>query len=205
MNKESSEKQINIDQATPRDIWCLASANLLATWRDIASSVPGLPMTPEENWIDAILLDAVDRLITGDRAPDTVQLMREACEIKHWLVRWNAYGCPVYAPTHGLASALILTDCSEVRGRDLQWPYPSVLVELPWPQGPISFYDCANTKVLEGRFLIVHRILFPHLDDGFNRAVEMLNSALQSPTPKFIPGLPDLRRRMLEAVTMRAT
>ena len=85
---------------------------------------------------------------------------RELKELAHWQVRWGAHGFQTFQLTHGLAAALSLTDCSGVSAEEARWPYPSFLVTLPHPDGPIVFTDRVGTLV-PARWIIVHTIQVP--------------------------------------------
>jgi len=193
-------REINPLTASARTLWCVASANLLSTWRQVAAKV-GLPSTPENTWIDAVILDMVDRAVTNLPPYPSPQAWREACELKHWCARWNAYGAPVYDLTHSLAAALVLTDCSEVRGEEMRWTFPSVLIEIPNRNGPLTFYDPTNTRVLEGRYILAHRLMSP-VGEGLQAAIETMERAMDMPLGAFLRSLPEIRQEIMKSVRL---
>lgn len=78
---------------------------------------------------------------------------------------WAENSCPVFRVTHSAASAFILTDCHDVCARDVGLPYDAFMIDLPQPDGPISFAG-RDGELLPGRFLFVMSFVDPSQNNG---------------------------------------
>ncbi len=124
-------------------------------------------------------IDRVDAIDIGPRFEDAyllgvcsgvstsfgLEMNRELAETGHWQLRWRRYGYPTFNLTHSLAAALLLTDCSAVKGSEFRFPFPSFLITLPYPKSPlvidgaegpggvrwimVNTMDCPQTKDAE--------------------------------------------------------
>lgn len=107
------------------------------------------------------------------KATDPVAVM-ERHEMLNWCAQWVEGSMPTLQLTHSAAAALALTDCSGVLGQEIGFPFPTFLVQLPSPGGPIVFEDYDGTPV-EGRWATVHTWWTIHGKeeaDKFNRAFD---------------------------------
>jgi hypothetical protein len=76
--------------------------------------------------------------------------------LAHFAARWAALGYPLFSLTHSLEAALLLTDCTDVDGRDFAWPFDSFMVELPFP-GAMSYLGADGTSVVPARYIVAHK------------------------------------------------
>jgi hypothetical protein len=73
----------------------------------------------------------------------------------HALLRWYDGGCPRFRLTHGLVTQLALTDPQGVPMEEVQQPFPTYVVELPSPNGPVV-WD-VDGRMREPAYIVVHR------------------------------------------------
>lgn len=76
--------------------------------------------------------------------------------LMHAMVRWYIGGAPRFRITHGLATQLVLTDADGICAEDLHLPFPTVLIELPSPNGPLVL-DQADQQPRDVSYVIVNR------------------------------------------------
>lgn len=87
--------------------------------------------------------------------------------LTHGLSRWYTGGLPRFRLSHGLATKLALTDPDGLDIDEFKFPFPTFLIELPFPNGPlvvdraegdaiddvvtllVSKYRCSSTKLNE--------------------------------------------------------
>lgn len=74
----------------------------------------------------------------------------------HHLARWRQFGFPTFRVTHGLAASLVLTDCADVRGRDVEFPFDSLCIDLPQPNELFRIVSAARGVEVPARFARVH-------------------------------------------------
>lgn len=110
---------------------------------------------------DAFMLSAAaDGLIAGGGA----EINRELSESNHWMLRWRKFGYPTFQLTHSLAASLMLTDCSAVSGGDFRFPFPSFLINMPYPNSPISIDGERGSSGV--RWIVAHQMRYPIPEDS---------------------------------------
>lgn len=83
-------------------------------------------------------------------APDDNDLL-----LSHALVRWHAGGMPRFRLTHGLVTQLAMTDPNGIDLEQIQQPFPTYIIELPRPKGPL-LWDTPE-GLTEPKYMFVHR------------------------------------------------
>jgi hypothetical protein len=135
----------------------VASENIAKHWEDTCQiHLNREPWPLQRNIVEAIRIAAA----TGQSVDDD-EGNREIAEILHWHLSWRENGYPCFQLTHSLAAALLLTDCKEVKGRDLKFPFPSFLVTLPRPNGLIEFTDPDTDLPIEAGWIQFHSMQAP--------------------------------------------
>lgn len=90
----------------------------------------------------------------------SAELSGDCGNIIHSMLRWHDGGCPRFKLTHGLTTHFALTDPVGISMSEIRQPFPTYVVELPRPNGPIV-WDAENIGVndkslREPAYLIVH-------------------------------------------------
>lgn len=123
----------------------------------VRPAFPGLPAEIPQDMLGELLgLNFVNPVLRKLPEPR----LTETSEMVHWLLSWRQVGAPTFQLSHSLASALLLTDPSNVVFEDLPWPYDSFVLTLPHPKGPVLFTDVEGRE-MEGRYVVVHRYRAP--------------------------------------------
>lgn len=113
------------------------SLGFLETWRSAVGVELG------DSSVDTALVHFLgDAASAGGRG-----VALELAEQMHWSARWAQDGFPTFELTHGLASALLLTECRGLTAEDLRMPFSAVRVILPHPDGPVRFTDVVGAPV----------------------------------------------------------
>lgn len=139
-----------------------SSESIASNWSYIFTPIRGsAPFPVQDDLAEAFRVSAASGLNTDDW-----EAHRELAENTHWQLRWRDFGYPCFHLTHSLAAALLLTDCSEVKGRDLKFPFPSFLITLPRPKGLIQISDMETSEPTDAGWISVHTIRLPKNQDG---------------------------------------
>ena len=129
-------------------------------YQNLRVQTTGMPPQIGDTWYDASYLTD---LIVGNR-----HALRSDIEVTHWIARWAQCGYPQFELTHSLAAALAMTDCRGVRWGDFKFPFPSFMVQLPHPTGPLSFLGADDKTVVSGRWILVHSMRVPVPKSGLS-------------------------------------
>lgn len=57
--------------------------------------------------------------------------------LAHGFTRWYGGGLPRFRLSHGLAAKLAMTDPDGIAAEDIRLPFPTFMIELPYPNGPL--------------------------------------------------------------------
>jgi hypothetical protein len=123
--------------------------------------------------------------------------LQDLAQQTHSQLRWAQLGFPAFNLTAGLAGSLLLTDCRGLRARDVRLPFEAFVVELPWPESPISFLDLEG-RPTRARRLTVHRWQAFDGDESARAAFELQQVVAEAARRAPGPGL--ARLRALESV-----
>lgn len=74
------------------------------------------------------------------------EILEQDCYLMHGLSRWHRGGAPRFRLTHSLATQLALTDPDGIDGAEVQLPFGTFLIELPFPRGPLVFDDIDSPR-----------------------------------------------------------
>lgn len=177
----------NID---PPTLNARSGAILLEQWRDVFSASDPV----RHDWQSVNVFGFLVSL-QGDQIHKAFHHPEELFETSHWQACWAQYGCPVFNLSHGLTSAMLLTDCRGLRMEDVQWPFESVLIALPTPGSPFKFHPVNDTHPVEGRWIRVHRYQAPltrdervRIEHEFERARTEARKA-QNPIQSYVQAL----------------
>lgn len=156
--------------------WAARGEALLARWRTVTDERFGL--TPS----DVAALSYGDDL-TPRHPPGGLHRI----DMNAWVTAWAQDGCPTFTVTHGLESALLLTECDHVRVEDARLPYDAFAVVLPAPSalslGPATHGLTARAPVLWIRLhrhvtlVDVSKVRLPALGASRRAALSALRSA----------------------------
>ncbi len=109
----------------------------------------------------AFMLGACSEMLSKHQSHE---VNRELSETNHFALRWRSFGYPTFALTHSLAAALMLTDCSSVLGADFRFPFPSFLINMPYPNSPIRIDGAYGEN--DVRWIVVHTTDYPIEEDA---------------------------------------
>src|SRR4051812_21024071 len=104
------------------DRYMRSAMGFVARWRELSQNVlPGCPAQMPEHYHWAKLFG---NWLGFQRERDP-EILEQSYETLHWQMSWAQAGFPIFQLTHGLASALILTDCKGVQTSEVKWPFSS--------------------------------------------------------------------------------
>ena len=75
----------------------------------------------------------------------------------HACVRWWRGGVARFHLSHSLATQFALTDVDGIDASDLRLPFPTFVIELPHPKGPLLFDNAEIEQIEDVQFVIVNR------------------------------------------------
>ena len=117
---------------------------------------------PGHTYLDAqVIMHATMDADPGALVPESAPNYQDTTHLAHWSYWWAHYGMPTFRLSRSLASALLLTDCTSLRGRDLQIPFPAILVAIPDNPPLLEMSEVADgkeTNRVPVRFIHWHRL-----------------------------------------------
>ena len=114
-------------------------AKAYEAWRDNSSLAVVDDTSFSAFWLLKVLhgmVTPIGELLVGD--------VEETMDVLHWSAMWASFGFPAFELTHGLTSALLLTDCRGVTGEDYRLPFSAFEIVLPYPGGPFVWLDAGG-------------------------------------------------------------
>jgi hypothetical protein len=75
----------------------------------------------------------------------------------HFSVKWAYLGLPVFQLTHSAAAAFVLTELGNLKMSDLNLPFDCFMIQLPYPNGPLTVGDDSGEKPIDAQYVIVHK------------------------------------------------
>ena len=107
-----------------------------------------------DTYLDAFYAANALGLLTP-RTAGVPHMEEELVELAHFMLRWPLSGHANFNLSHGLATSLLLTDCSKLPVEDVQWPFPTFLVTLPYPDS-LLYITSPKGVLAPVRWLVFH-------------------------------------------------
>jgi hypothetical protein len=98
-----------------------------------------VPLGLGDTFADVVACGAVAQELSVLEGHPRGELLEQDCYLMHGLSRWHRGGAPRFRLTHSFATQLALTDPDGLDGTEVELPFGTFLIELPFPRGPLVF------------------------------------------------------------------
>lgn len=126
-----------------------AAMNALHRWEEFTGGPPtdtfvGEGVERTVDWYQQVSMEHSALGQDGITEDDVAYLRARVC---HGNAVWARDGFPTFRVTHGLASALLLTECEGTPLTDLQFPLRSFRIDMPGPDYPVAVVTPAGDRI----------------------------------------------------------